>query len=265
MVENAACIIFTSEAHREWLAERYTLPPSEVVHLRPLAHQLDFKPLPKLAGQNIVYPGGLTPHKQRDGLYGYRAYHDTFRRLQECGWTVHVYPAYGDPLVGDFSQMGCVMHRPVPQESLYRELSQYQAGLHGYALTGPQAYVKTCMPNKTWEYLAAGIPTFGFNCGDSGAVFDGRWGHIAKSHRAFASTTKRVLAMEVDDSLRRAEVMDSDAGAFDRLCRIAASHIPKPYTEMAGDTVEIRSGDNTCVVTRKAFEVCYEPCGWWIA
>lgn len=224
MIENAACILFTSEDHVAFLQQKYTLPPYRVVHLRPLAKDLDFEPLPKLPGQNMVYVGGIVPWEQRDGLFGYRCYHEIFKALMDCGWTVHIYPAWktADP-GGSFASIGCIVHPPVEQGSLYREISQYQAGFQGYAPYASQEYVYACRPNKLWEMLAAGIPTFGFNTGPAARIYDRKWGYVAKSLKDFPAVTERVLAMEIPDDLRRREVMDHDIEAFRELVEIAAA------------------------------------------
>lgn len=230
MLENAAAIIFTSEAHRDWLAERYDLPPSVVVHLRPYLADLDFRARRKLAGKHIAYAGGVLPRFDADGPYGYRCYHDIFGALMDAGWTVHVYPAYGhdESTRVEYERLGVVWHERVEERDLPRELSAYRLGLMGYAEAGPQEYVKTCRPNKAWAYLSAGIPTLGYNTGDSGALFDGRWGLIAPSLAEIGETAERAAKMRIPDELRREQTMDADLPAFELLvdfARVAARHI----------------------------------------
>jgi hypothetical protein len=222
MIENAAAVLFTSEEHLDYCDQRYRLPPSEVVYLRPLNQDLEFEPLAKLPGQNIAYAGGIYASDKESSVVGYRTYHSIFQDLIDYGWTVHIYPA---PIcrdhVSEYAQMGCVIHEPVPEAELYREMSQYQAGLQAYAAAGPQDYISTCRPNKIWNYLASGIPTLGINTGRAGAVYDGKWGIVADGDLVIA--TRRVLAMEISETLRRSEVMDDDLAKFGRLVdRIAA-------------------------------------------
>lgn len=229
MIENAAAILFTSEDHRDYCAERYTLPETvEVVHLRPLRRDLIFKPRPKLKGKHIVYAGGLTVESKRDGLYGYRAYHDIFRALMSAGWTVHVYSAWSETEEKneDFRRIGCVVHKQVKQDELYEELSQYTLGFHGYALTGPQDYVHTCRPNKCWEYLAAGIPTLSFNPGNSRVCFEDKWGVVADSLDDLPAAAELALEVKIKPTTRYNEVIDSDIDAFKRLAEAAATSRP---------------------------------------
>lgn len=235
MIEGAASILFTSEEHVRWMSERYSLPEYRVVHLRPLAADLDFEPLPKLEGKHIVYAGGIATESMKDGMYGYRAYHDIFRTLIDAGWTVHVYPAWNttDRTEG-YEAIGCVVHEPVAQNALYRELSQYTVGFQGYAETGPQCYVKGCRPNKLWEYLAAGIPTVGYNTGDGAAIYAGKWGTVARTLKSLPGAAERASKMEIPDELRRAEIIDNDLASFRDLVDIALSKCaPKGSVRLA--------------------------------
>lgn len=224
MIENAQAIIFTSEDHQEYCADRYCLPPSIVVHLRPLRKDLDFEPLPKLPGKTLVYAGGLVPKwEDRNGLFGYRAYHEIFTCAISAGWEVHVYNPYiarGGGAVTqhykEYKEIGVIPHRAVSNDKLYRELSQYTAGLHGYNMIGvPQAaanYVQACRPNKCWEYLAAGIPTLGVWPGRSGEIFDGKWGTVLKFSdlSELQSALKDVSFPPITDELRFSQTIEQD-------------------------------------------------------
>jgi hypothetical protein len=224
MIENAQAVLFNSEYTRDYCEERYRVRHSEVAYLRPLARDLEFEPMPKLEGRNIVYAGGILPMSFRDTEYGYRSYHQIFASLMEVGWTVHVYPSAATAGNGpEYERIGCVVHEPVPANDLYRELSQYQAGLQAYAYSGPQEYLMHCKPNKTWEYLAAGIPTLGINSGAAGEVYDGRWGYVDTGD--LAETSRKVLQLEIPDDLRREQVIDHDRPVFERLAAdVARGH-----------------------------------------
>lgn len=270
MIENAACVLFTSEDHLDILSKLYQMPPARVVHLRPLAQDIEFEPLPKLPGQNIVYAGGIVNWAARDGLFGYRAYHEVFKRLMACGWTVHVYPAWkGAERQPEYAAIGCVTHHHVWQGDIYRELSQYQAAFHGYAEFAEQYYCYVCRPNKLWEGLGAGIPTFGYNGGPAASIYHLRWGHHTTSLKMFPSVTKKVLAMEVPDELRKREVMDNDIDAFRELVEIAASapRKAKPAVKAKPRTVTFQHPTNERMVTvpaHSARRVRYERGGWQI-
>ena len=227
-MENAAAIIFTSEDHLDYCSRRYDLPPSRVVHLRPLASALDFKPLPKKRGKHIVYAGGLTMAEAATGIYGYRSYGvSIFPALIAAGWKVHVYPCYlaSDAIRNQFAQVGCIMHDEVPEDDLPRELSQFSVGIQSYANDDcfPAAfdYCMTCRPNKLWSYLAAGIPTVGFQGGNGTRLYDGSWGMVAHSLDELPAVAGHAAKMKIPEAVRRGQVMDGDEPKFRELVALA--------------------------------------------
>jgi hypothetical protein len=223
MIEKASSVLFTSKHHVD-LAQRYSVPPSEYVYLRPLRKDLEFTPLPKLSGRNIVYAGGIVGNDGSE-MFGYRKYAvEIFPALIKAGWTVHVYPAWnGANRAKDYRAIGCVIHDPVPQADLYREMSQYQAAFQGYAEEGCQQYVASCRPNKLWEGLGAGIPILGYNPGTGAHIYSGKWGVVARSLADIPAVSERVLALRITNGMRFAEVIDHDIPAFERL----VSHVPE--------------------------------------
>jgi hypothetical protein len=223
MIENAACVLFTSEHHRDMLT-MYNVPEWRQVFLRPQLNDLQFNPLPKLRGKHLVYSGGITTPGCSEG-FGYRRYDkEIFPTLMKAGWTVHVYPAWQGPERGwAYTDIGCVVHDVVPQNEIYRELSQYKVGFQGYAEEGHQFYLKHCVPNKVWEYLGAGIPTVGYNTGVGGKIYDGRWGLVASSLEELPKAARLASKMTISDELRYSEVMDNDMGVFEELVEIALS------------------------------------------
>lgn len=216
MIENARAVLFTSEHHARYCARKYRLPPFAVIHLRPMAEALVFAPLPKLPGKTLVYAGGLTNWERRGDAFGYRAYHQTFGEFVKEGWEVHLYTPYNSRVYGEYREIGCITHSPVPQARLYPELSQYMAGYHGYNPHGTPraalAYAYCCIPNKCWEYLAAGIPTIGINAGLGGHIYDGKWGLVKPDS---VDTQGWLAGIEyrlpkITEELRFSQTMDED-------------------------------------------------------
>ena len=225
-VESAGAILFTSEDHRDWMAERYALPPHEIVHLRPLASDLVTPTAPKIP-RSAVYAGGVLParfaREELGGLYGYRCYHSLFRAILGAGWDVHIYPGYGQRDSTEYEALGCVWHDQLPQRSLYEELSHYAVGIQAYAKTGPQAYIKTCRPNKLWDYLTAGIPTLGYNTGNGARLYHGRWGVAVDSLKAIPGALERASGIQITPELQESQTMDGDLEKFARLVEVAGA------------------------------------------
>lgn len=211
MITNAYKIICTSENHAEYMLRTYGAD-SLIIYLRPLRRDLDFDPLPKLPGKTLVYAGGLTTWGRRKGSYGYRAYQLIFRHFKQNGWKVHVYPGYDliPSAKKDYKKYGVIVHDRVPEgRELYRELSQYTAGFQGYNPSStPRKVLKyglSCMPNKLFLYLSAGIPTISYNGGKgTRVIIEGGWGVKMNS----INNIDKIILPTVTDKMRYTNVID---------------------------------------------------------
>ena len=215
----ARAAIFTCESVRDYYRNiHYPLPYHEVIHLRPLRQDIVVDPLPKLPSKHLVYCGGVVSWESRKRRFGYRAYHAIFAAFVDAGWTVHFYPTQ-PYLYEDYKEVGCVSHKPLPYSEMLREISQYTAGFVGYnSVDVPEVafrYSQICRPNKTWDYLAAGIPTIGYQCGTTGDIFAGRWGVVV--HDLHKQTLNNIQLPHVYESDRHEQVMDNDLPLFERV------------------------------------------------
>lgn len=214
-LEGARGVIFTSEDCAAYCAAKYRLPPHETIHLRPLRSMLGFAPRPKLPGRRLVYAGGLVGWEQRTGALGYRAYYGIFRELVRMGWAIDVYTAVPGAVREQYRGIGVNVIGRVSQHALYETLSAYTAGFLGYNRAGvPEAafaYTQLCRPNKTWEYLAAGIPTIAYQAGNTASLI-GEWGLVLEELAHLDGYLPAIRA-----EVRRREVMDEDAPALREL------------------------------------------------
>lgn len=217
MVGNARGIIYTSDWHRRYTQKTYSLSiPYEIIYLRPFKDDLpaDTANSTKPHGKHLVYAGGLHKWSKRTKLHGYRCYHNIFKAFIARGWTVHVYDVNDGVAFNEYSRLGCITHPTLSDGTkLYTELGKYTAGFHGYNKDGvPQKafdYTQKCMPNKTWLYLAAGIPTIGFQSGVSGGEFNGRWGVVLDSLSDILGVENRINGFPLND-YRNTEIIDND-------------------------------------------------------
>ena len=184
-IKNAKKIIFTSPDHQKYVCDKYSIPKGNtiVVYLRPSKEDLDFESLEKLPGKNLVYIGGLLDNTfptHTQGRFAYRCYADIFKDIMAQGWNVHLYAARKRPEI--YSKIGCIYHQRFNEgKDLFKELSQYTAGLQGFGIVnGSFEYAKTCRPNKIWNYLAGNIPTIGINPGNGIELYEGKWGYELK-------------------------------------------------------------------------------------
>lgn len=221
-IENATAIILTSEDHADYLKTQYKMPYYKVIHIRPLKKDLNFQPKPKTDYPSLVYAGGIANEDGRTSSFGYRCYHKIFKAFIEAGWEVHVYPAMPYNL-SEYKNLGCIVHEKIPYSELLREMSQYTAGFQGYNKEGvpEQAYnyTQTCRPNKLWDYLAAGIPTIGYQGGRGMDIYRNKWGMVIKnlSKENLSKLPERLKKIKITDEMRYENTMDNDLEAYNEI------------------------------------------------
>ena len=98
-----------------------------------------------------------------------------------------------------YRRAGCVVHKPINERYILRELSQYGAGLQVFWTEGvPRAaveYARLAWPNKAWLYQAAGIPTVGTNPGfEATRFYEGRYINGAIAGKMTKTNTLGVVA-----------------------------------------------------------------------
>lgn len=114
--------------------------------------------LPRLSDTDeefhIVYQGGL-------GRPGHRDVADIFKEIANHKIHVHIYSAFDAPEYARLAEASLYLHYhdPVPPSKLIKQMSQYDAGIIPWNLEkGNKEFLDTCIANKLFEYLAAGLP-----------------------------------------------------------------------------------------------------------
>jgi hypothetical protein len=97
-------------------------------------------------------------------------------------------------------------------------MGRYTAGLQGFNKDGVPnrsfQYTQTCRPNKTWDYLAAGIPTIGVNPGNTARIYEGKWGIVARGLSKESLIDLHKSLPEIDEATRRENVIEADTDKF---------------------------------------------------
>ena len=237
--ENASAILLTSEGHKEYLIKiakenGWELPYSEIIHTRPLKKDIEgIQPKGKLKGLNLVYAGGIIPGwERRKHPYGYRCYHEIFKAFIKAGWKVHIYSAsYNTGKLSEYRGIGCVVHERLPYKELIQDMTRYTAGFHGYNQTGvPEMayqYTQKCIGNKIWDYLAAGIPTIGFQGGKGMEIYKGKWGIVIKDLRedTLKNIPEKLEKLKITERMREKNVMDKDIRKYRKLIKIVMKDV----------------------------------------
>jgi len=157
--------VYVSDVQRDLVARNTgsLQSPALVIPNYPLASAIpdDNQLLPKLSARDgkkhLVYSGTIM---DRPGSH--RCFVDEFSDIMKAGFNVHIYaPRVPDGYVklqrGFRESMHIHGNQPYPH--LIHELTQYDAGLVPFRKGGPaDQHLDTGLPNKAFEYLAAGIP-----------------------------------------------------------------------------------------------------------
>jgi len=229
-MENAAAVIFTSKDHQIYYKKRaeengWKMPENIIIHTRPLKKDIDFEPLKKKAGLNLVYAGGIiSAWHRRKNHFGYRAYHEIFKSFIKAGWKVHIYSAsYNTGKLSEYKDIGCKVHENLPYNSLLQEMSRYTAGLHSYNQEGvPEdayGYTQVCKGNKLWDYLAAGIPTIGYQGGNGMKIYNKKWGLVINDleEKTLKKLPGRLAKIKITKRMRTSNVMDRDIKKYEKI------------------------------------------------
>jgi hypothetical protein len=234
IIENASAIIFTSEGYVEYFKEikkkyGWYLPEYIVVHNKPMRQDTKFIPRVKTEGLNLVLDGGLTMWDRNNDFYHYKAYHLIFNAFIKAGWKVHLYPTklINERRIRDYISIGCIIHEWVKGDKIYQEMSQYTAGLQAFnSVDTPESainFAHKCRPNKLYDYLAAGIPTIGYNGGDGMEVYRDKWGIVIDdlNPETLKAIPERLEKIKITKKMKNDNVLEKEKGKFENIIKIA--------------------------------------------
>jgi glycosyltransferase involved in cell wall biosynthesis len=171
-VKSANAVIHVSEYTRlayEYYHKDAGLP--EIV-LPSYTNAIFFAPPLAVNWAAFVYEGGLSTDpmiKDEENKYqNFRSLQGIVQAITSQGYAMHLYPAVTPPNSIIYENLGAIVSAPQNYPTLIRALSTYGFGFVG----GPQqsALMDCAMPNKLFEYLAAGIVPVVYN-----ALAAGRW------------------------------------------------------------------------------------------
>ena len=147
-------VIFPSNGYRDYCLNEFkdiftTLKdkPTEVIYSMCDDFMMNLPALPRVGG--IVYQGGTYV------FVNYRDYRSLADELRKRNIVFYIYHANKDE-TKDYADTGAVCMPTLPYLDLLRNLSRFDWGLVGSPVKSRQW--DTAMPNKMFDYIAAGIP-----------------------------------------------------------------------------------------------------------
>lgn len=136
--------------------------PSIILH--PYVNQEFYGYLQNVSWSSIVYEGGLTaiPITTEKGELNYRNYQEVIRPFLDQGFGAYLFgagPKRSDDIV--YEELGAFVARDVWYPALMQALRGFGFGLVG--TSEPNRLMNAAMPNKLFEYMAAGVVPVCYN------------------------------------------------------------------------------------------------------
>ena len=155
-LQKADGLVFVSDEYRDY-AEQWLgpLPPNVVVPSMACRDLMPDTPMARIGA--AVWEGGLYSHEPGDPRH-YIDQRGLVRGFVSQGQAAFLYSApNGFPdNAGPYTEAGGRVMSPLPYVPLLRHLTQFDWGWYGQ--TDDSQQIHTTLPNKMFDYLAAGLP-----------------------------------------------------------------------------------------------------------
>lgn len=150
-----------SRLYKEIFQARYPYKPcAEVLSCVPEKLFPTERRVPSRRG--LVYEGGLKGKpKANSDQFEFRSWADVFKKLSKLNVETWAYPSASGEDFSDYDRAGCIMMPGLPYHELLKNLTAHEVGLVGSPF--PSKAFDGALPNKMFEYIAAGIPMISIN------------------------------------------------------------------------------------------------------
>ena len=165
-LREAAGLVFVSESNRQYAEKKYGPLPPNVVSKSAVLSQF-FPSFKMLRVGGAVWGGGLYVESPSSPRF-YIDQREIIRRFAGIGQSATIYHAPLDVPGSDaeYAQAGAILGGMESYLPMLAKYSRYDFGWYGQTTDHPQ--IHGTIPNKLFEYTAAGIPTLVINASEAG-------------------------------------------------------------------------------------------------
>ena len=161
-------VILPSQAYEQAVKEGFGVKLSEVIY--SMVNEEDYPKIDEMPRVNgIVYEGGMgaTSEEERaEGKMRYNDYRSLAVELFNARIPFHCYPGRAE-FADEYIKAGVVWNYSYMYHQLLKQLTRYDWGLVGSPFKNPAW--DSAMPNKLFDYVAAGIPVLVYNAEEAAA------------------------------------------------------------------------------------------------
>lgn len=154
-------IVVPSGEYKQILQKRGILKPIvEILSGVPQKLYPQVRRKPQRLG--IVYEGGLKGKPKKESQqFEWRSWVEVFYAISKMNIGVWCYPADSREDLSDYTNSGIIVMPSLPYDQMLKNLTAHEAGLVGSPF--PDGAFDGALPNKLFEYIAAGLPVIAFN------------------------------------------------------------------------------------------------------
>jgi hypothetical protein len=162
-------LVFPAKPFMDLISEEFRLEQPKLV-LPSMVPERFYSYFPMEWHGGIVYEGKVSLENEL-GPFSYCDYREFARQANEAKLDFHIYPTFvNDALIKLYPKNleTTYFHTPVMLEELIKKLGRHDWGLVGNVTSSPQWEV--ALPNKLFEYMAAGLPIAVMNAQAAGEI-----------------------------------------------------------------------------------------------
>jgi hypothetical protein len=153
-------IAVVSQKYKDILRARTEKPIEEILSCVP--GFLYPKERASLCHNGLVYEGGLRGVNAGSEQFDYRSWSKTFQEITKLGVPIFAYNNHSGEDLSNYAESQAIIMPPLQLDQLIKNMTAHEVGLVGSPV--PNKAFDGALPNKLFEYIAAGLPVISMNC-----------------------------------------------------------------------------------------------------